>query len=375
MMFRGNKKLGNNFDLSRKFETIGGQINASTSHFFTEYWLDYHIDFYQEGIQHFCSFLKYPCFDSIDVERSIILEEILEDYGYENQLINTDTITTGLIWKDQPLGRPVIGNKSSLFTLDEKDLENWYKKFYQNENITLGISGDINIEETIELISEEFKSPKTKAPIAKSPSSLAEPVHERFSSVYHKDSQFCIQWSFLLEKMDPLIRLLFGLILRILNDGTGSRLQRKIREEKGLVYDIDTDCLLESGSGLLSITSTVSKAQLPELVKTLVLLIDKLTTEGITEDELQLAKLKFRVGLDYCNDTPTGVLAETIGEKLIPHYLSQSETLEKLSTITTTQINTLIQQLFRKNESYFVCVGPGSSPLDKEMRTLLKNWI
>lgn len=374
-MFRGNKQLGNNFDLSRKFENIGGQLNASTSYFFTEYWLDYHIDFFEEGLKHFCDFLKYPHFENIDTERSIILEEVLDDYGYSNQLVNTDCLTADMVWHNKPLGRPVIGRKDSIFSITEELLLNWYKKFYQASNMTIGISGDIDFEKTIALFSKEFEKWGTTQKCPSLPTSSLEETPRRFCSVFHKDSQFNIQWSFALKKMSQELRLIIGVIFRALNDGTGSRLQRTIREEKGLVYDIDTDYLLEQGSCLLSINSTVSENQLLELVSSLVQLIEKFQKEGITEEELQLAKLKFRVGMDYCYDNPSGVLAEKMGKKLLPHYDTGKSALKRLLKITKEDVNQVIKGLFKKGESYFVCVGPGSYELDKTLKLTLKDWI
>lgn len=375
MMFRGNTQLGNTFDLSRKFEYLGGQINASTSYFYTEYWLDYHVDFFEEGVKNFCTFLKNPELSDIQTERSIILEEILDDYGYSNQLIDADALTANMVWGNQPLGAPVIGTKNSICAITEEMLLQWYNRFYHPANMSIGISGDINIRKAVELVSIEFENiapHKNKVSIPKSVVKLSE---DRFCTVFHKDSQFNIQWSFQLDGMDKKRRLILGIIFRILNDGAGSRLQKTIREEKGLVYDIDIDYLLEESGCLLSINSTVSERKLPELIKSLVVLIESLRFEGITNEELELAKLKHRTGMDYCYDSPAGVLAEKMAKKLLPHYDTGKAVLNILKNITKEDVNDIICELFRKKESYFVCVGPGKQVLYSELREYLKDWL
>ncbi len=130
MLFRGNEKLGNSKTLNLKIEELGGEINASTSFEMTEYWLDFHCDYLNQGIHRFCSFLQYPLFEQIEIERSIILEEILDDYNEKNQLIDLGNLISNELWPEHPMGLPVIGNLETIKNINREDLVAWFQQYY-----------------------------------------------------------------------------------------------------------------------------------------------------------------------------------------------------------------------------------------------------
>ena len=52
-----------------------------------------------------------------------------------------------LIWKDEPLGQPVIGSRKTIQSLTRAKLVGFYEKHYQPENITISVAGNVDFEE------------------------------------------------------------------------------------------------------------------------------------------------------------------------------------------------------------------------------------
>jgi predicted Zn-dependent peptidase len=375
MLFRGNQKLGSARELSLKMEALGGELNAVTSFDLTEFWLDYHLDFLEIGIEQFCQFLQFPIFEQLEIERSIILEEIKADYNEENQLVDLDTLNALALWPTHPIGLPITGNEHSLTNITKQDLEDWFQRYYQPGNMILSTIGDFDPERVIDMIGRSFL-PRT--PIQRQryrPINSTGPVGEQLQLVFDKDNQHRIQWAFPRYPLTPELRVRYQLIRRILDDGSSSRLQRDIREEKGLVYDITADMLYFNSGTSLSIECLVSRDHLIPLMETLVQLLNRLIEEGVTQSELALAQRRYALSLDCGLDTAHGVLFETVSPLVYPEVMTFPEIQQMITTVRLDDINQTLRTLLDQKNSCFTLVGPWQYSDERQLRRLLAYWL
>lgn len=375
MIFRGNRSLGSGNELFRYFEALGGEINASTSFDTTEYWLDFHRDHLQEGIRGFCKFLQEPLFEKIEIERSIIMEEILLDYNDEGELIDPEGLVDQCFWPSHSLGFPIIGTMESLEKTTVKDLKGWFRAYYRPGNMLIGITGDFDPESTTRQIATFFEdaplSPKTTYQGVKaSPQKGTQVQWGKF-----KDNQYTVHWSFPLEGLSFKRRLQTQLIHRIIDDGSNSRLQRLIREEKGLVYDIEASHHCFRNGSLVSLQAVVSLKKFEVFLIELVKVVKDLIQDGVTKAELDLAKLRYRCFLDCIADTPQGALQEMIASEILPAMKPKKEVLAGLSEISLDEINQLITSIFQQQLTCFAIVGPKSDEVDTILKKHITPWL
>lgn len=374
MIFRGNKKLGSSTQLSLKMEEMGGELNAVTSFDLTEFWLDFHIRYLDLGIQRFCQFLRYPLFEQIEIERGIIIEEILADYNNDNQLIDLDSITAQGLWPDHPMGMPVIGNRKTIESITVADLKSWYRQFYQPGNMIIGITGDFDMDNTIATLENQF-SPAPQTDRKSYPAVNSNSILNQIQLTYDKDNQFGIEWAFPAYPLTPDLRIQYQLIRRILDDGSSSRLQRFIREDKGLVYDISAESLFYESGLLFSINCYVGLNKLHELVDVLSSLLSNIIEAGVTQEELDLAKLRFQLSLDCNHDNSHGILYETISPLIYPYLSSFEEISAKLKEINIKALNQTLKELFQQKNSCFSIVGPWTEKNKQQLEQQLAPWI
>ncbi|NQU63516.1 MAG: insulinase family protein [SAR324 cluster bacterium] len=374
MMFRGNKQLGNSHQLNLKMEEMGGDLNAVTSYDSTEYWLDYHIDYYELGLKHFCYFLQEPLFENLEIERSIILEELKADYNENNQLIDVDSINALELWPDHGLGLSVSGTRDSIENITSDDLTAWYEAYYQPGNMLLGVTGDIDLDKTIAFFSELF-SQKAVSNRQHYPVIAQTTTNKQILLVDDKDNQFDLQWSFPHYPISSELRVHYQLIRRILNDGSSSRLQRLIREEKGLVYEISAEMLYFDNGATLSIHSLIGQNRLPELMTVLTDLIKELIKNGVSGEELNLAKRRFKIALDCNQDSAQGVLYEAMAPLIYPQLCPYNQVLGKLNAISLGEINATLRSLMQQDQTCFAMVGPSPEKHRHLLELLLNSWV
>ncbi len=375
MLFRGNETLGDAATMSVKMEELGGEFNAATSFDQTEFWLDIHLDYLKQGIERFCQFIQFPLFEQLETERSIILEEILGDYNDENNLIDLDSLTSNLLWPNHAMGMPIIGTVETVKKVSKQDLINWHDRFYTPSNMIIGITGDIDLGQIIDSVNSQFSVGKSKR-IKNYPQIHAKPkIGNQLSLVFDKDNQFSIQWSFPVYELTRNLRIQYELLQRILDGGNSSRLQRMIREEKGLVYDISLDSTYFSTGIIMSVQSVVGVNRLSELMDALVELINDLVEKGVTEQELRVAKARYKAALECNNDTAQGVLYDSLMPRLTPSGAEYRDILPVLTEATIDSVNSTLKQLLDQHLTTFVLVGPWRESEEKMLKTKLQPWI
>ncbi len=271
-------------ELSYIMDGIGGQINAYTTREQTCFYgkvLDTHLETAIELLGE----MFFDClFDEAETssERGVIIEEIgmyedtPDDVCYEK-------LMSGCY--HGALGRPVLGKPKTLEKLDSSALRKFKEKRYTAGNIVLSLAGsfeDRHIAQLAELFSRLPKAKKSNCPKA------AYSAHLIAKKKRTEQNQFIV--AFPSNSLADDDRFAMNLLSTLFGGGVSSRLFQNIREKHGLCYSIYSFQSNFLDSGMLAITTAVSK---DTEMRTLSLIgdeIQKLLQDGVSETELSRAR-------------------------------------------------------------------------------------
>ena len=369
MLFRGNLKLGSEKELNNTIEKIGGEINATTSFDQIEVWMNFHQRFLEEGIDIFCKFLKYPEFNNIETERSIILEEILNDYNEDNVLIDLDSLSYLNLWDKHSIRLPVIGSKETVSSISVSHLRDWFKTHFHPSNMIIMVEGNFNSTIAIDTIKNHFDHLEAHEYL-KSMIPLPQ-AEQKHVFVKDSDSQFYLQWSFPFPGNSKEEQIQANVISRILDDGSNSRLQSVIREKHGLLYEISANQMSFNNCIIFSINAVVSKNNMLELLKELKRLITQLQLSGVSDEELGHHMHRYTLHCDYCCDSSKGKLYDQLNKILYNYYSGPFEVKEYLGKLTRHEVNKTISRIFNADNSVLVMVGPWDGESTKKAKNIL----
>jgi zinc protease len=313
MMFNGAKKYGpKQFD--RTMEANGGSNNAYTSENITAYtnWfpssaLEIIFELEADRIAHLN-------FDSsmIESERGVILSE--RSTGLENNPLEqlwqefqaTAFIAHSYMW-------PVIGWESDIKSWTKSDLENYFHTYYAPNNCLVVISGDVKFDE-VKMLAEKYFEP---IQAGKKPRTVhtVEPLQtgERRVFVKREVPSPYLMIAFHVPETGSEDYYALDLLNSILSQGRSSRLYSSIVEEKQLALEVGTyhpeafDPTLFYFYGVCNDGVEASK-----LEKAILDEVEKIISEGISENELQ--KVKNQKLMDFYKTLETiNGLSNTIG--------------------------------------------------------------
>ena len=377
MLFRGNSAYPNSHLLNREFELIGRDLRASTMSDHTYYGFSPHISNIDRAINLFSEFFLEPMFPEIELERGIILEECLEDLNEKGVDVDINNIACKLLYPENALARSTIGTEESIRSISVRDLREHYAQFYTPDNMILVAAGCVDHKSFFDCAKKYFS--RLIANGSTPSNHFAETLNEAqlqpaLLFQYDSDSQVQLQVCFRAVSYNHPDYFIATLISRLFDDGVTSRLQKVLREEKGLVYSVECRTTSLPDTGTIDFDVSVRSEKVVEVAKILLNEIKKFTSSGVGEDELELVKQRYGYDLDYELDDPYRQIIRYGFCHLYSTEYTVEEERGKISRITPSDMLRVARDIFVPKKLNFVLVGPYTSDLEISLQQLVRNF-
>jgi len=289
LVFKGTKKYSVE-QISKTLERYGAILNAGTSKEFTLYFTDIP----KEGLNDALDVLAQLVFEAtfpeeeLERERNVVIEEIKRFEDNPGNVLYEGF--NNLLFKDSPYKRRILGTQEVIRNLSRDEIIKYYKKFYHPKNMILSICGDFEIEEVKNLIKQKFGSynsdKQTNQLLTLDESSKG----EIFEIKKHKVQHTYFLCGFLGPKIDEKHQYTGDVLSIILGEGISSRLYKILREEKMLVYEIDSGFYTQLGPSVFYISGVCERKNLEKVISEVKSILNELKEKGPNSEEIEKAK-------------------------------------------------------------------------------------
>lgn len=345
MLFKGtkNKSL---YQILNRMEVVGGELNAYTSKEQTCIHASFLKEHLPRAIELFHDLLFNSTFPEIELkkEKQVIMDEIDSYLDLPEEAIQDDF--EEIIFKNHPLGANILGTKKTVAKINRTDLINFTKQHYCAEDIVLGVYGDINQQELLELSDLYFSKVKRKStsksrlkPSKYKAQQITQPknsiqshsvIGTRALSIHHPDK----------TTMLLLSNYLGG-------PGMSSRLNMEIREKKGICYTIDANYTPMSDTGIFSIYMGTDAEKMEKCMSLVMKELKLLREKKLGSLTLNQAKKKFIGQISLAEENHLSVLI-AFCKSILDH--GKADTIEeiyhKIESVNASDILTLSNQIF-----------------------------
>lgn len=357
MLFKGTKHRTSK-EIASEIDNLGGQINAFTSKECTCYYvklLDSHIDI---GIDILSDMILNPLFDENDIEkeRSVIIEE-LKMYEDSPEDLAYDLLTEN-IYVNNPLGMNIIGTTKSLDEINQKDLLNYFNKYYVPNNAVISISGNFDFDEMVKKIEDKFNLWKQREV-------SVEVEKAEFTPCFiakNKDTEqvnIAISLEAIPSENTEEVYAL-AVINTVFGGSISSRLFQKIREEQGLVYSIYSAQTLYKKCGELGIFASMGLDNLKEVYESIIEEIKNMRENYLTEKEIEESKEQLKgsyiLGLE---STSSRMMAFGKAMLLNKNVRTTDDILKCIDDVNVDIVNKVIDKIFNVDKLGVCIVGRG----------------
>ncbi|MBT5856681.1 insulinase family protein [bacterium] len=345
--------------ITEEIDSIGGVINAHTSREYTCYYVTVLSQHLEKGLEILSDLFTNSSINDKDValEKKVILEEINMVDDTPDDYIHD--LFGQTIWGEGKLGLPILGTTNSVSAIDSTKLKSFYKNYNNPLNQVVSIAGNIpDHDKLVKMIENKLGgnaipgTPFSSLTVPVSPSSKVviktrdiEQVHLILGGqgVPYQDKDH--------YKVTLLSTLLGG--------SMSSRLFQSIREKRGWAYSVYSYTPFYQKNGLFSIYAGINKGVFQKTVEVILNELQDLKQTPPTEKEMHRIKEQLKghlmLGLEGSGAWMTWLAKSTMYKGTT--YTVQ-EVIDKIESITATDLQEMAQTLFRDDQFSLAAVGP-----------------
>jgi len=288
LLFKGTERRSA-AEIAEAVESVGGDMNAFTSHELTTYYVRVPHDRLRIALEILSDILWSPAFRAheVDSERQVILEEIRMRDDAPEDLVHD--LFAGALFPSHPIGRDVIGSPETVEAMGPTEIGAFHAEHYHPSNVVVAAAGNLDHDDVVALVeaglvrADGARPSRAGWPGAPAPASLA--VLSRDTEQAH-----AVLGMRGLRRDDP-DRYALGVLTQALGGGMSSRLFQEVREKRGLAYSVYACRSAYEETGTLAVATGTAPERLDELLDVIDAELARIVADGgVSERELDAAK-------------------------------------------------------------------------------------
>jgi len=372
MLFRGSARYPSSFALNSAFEDRCGMLSGETGRDYSLYQVQPKPADVPAVLQIFGDLFSAPLFVDIDLERAIVLEEILDDFDERGQRTCIDDVGRGHAWPGHPLGFSITGPESNICRFTRRDVEAHFRRYHGARNLALAVAGPLESAKVMAAAASAL----AKLP----PGELRNPRPAPRS--FPGPSLHCVRTDSAQVEVQILFRAIaddhpqfpaFVAFLRLLDDGMSTPLHYRVCDRKGLAYHVNAGLDPLADTSLVEISAACASEKLPDLVREIFSIVGELRDQPIDPVAIEKAKRRYARDLEAGFDDVDG-LCNWFGDSLLfgRPLRSPSERYSRMAEVDASQIQDIACQVFQPGHLVVTAVGNFNQRLVRKVRSMVR---
>ncbi len=360
-------------EFDKILETKGAVTNAATSKDFTHYYITIPSKDFDLAMEMHSDMLLHPLIPrkELEKERKVVIEEIMKDANSPNTIVYDNLVN--LLYTQHPYKRKVIGKADIISSIHRDQILDYYNKYYSPSNMITVIVGDVDSTLALERVKQYFNS-QYKKPV-KNTYPKEKILNSQARNVAYSD----IQTGYMLigfrgTDVDDKDSYALDVLATILGDGRSSVFYRTIKEQKQLVSSISASNTGFKDDGIFYISATFNPDKCAKLEQTIFDEIKNIQKNGVTQEQLRLAKNIIERDTYYARESISNIAGEIgytyVTTDDIKYYDSYLENIKK---VTADDVKNAANKYLGKDKSAVSILLPQSAKEVKVSNTTVKN--
>jgi predicted Zn-dependent peptidase len=343
MLFKGTATRSAE-DIAQTIDSIGGQMDAFTAKEYASYYikvLDEHLPLALEVLS---DIVMRPAFTADDIEREkkVVLEEIKMVEDTPDDLVHE--LFTEHFWQNHPLGRPILGTKETVESLNADGLRRYFRTAYSAPNLIVAAVGNITHEQVRDLVTRAFEGlPLTSEPLNEAPPRVVPRTVIRNKEL--EQSHVCLGTAG--YQQDHEDRYSSYVLNTILGGSMSSRLFQNVREKRGLAYAVFSGLSAYRDAGSMTIYAGCANDAVGELIDVVIGELRRMKDETLPESELRRAKDHLKGSLMLNLESTSSRMSHLARQEIyFDRQFGLDETLEGVERVSVHDVQRVARDLF-----------------------------
>lgn len=370
MFFRGSEGYPDTVQMNALVEDVGGNLNGVTTRDHGYYYTPVHPAHVDTALEVIGDMLTRPLLGDMEIERHVILEEMLDEVDEAGNDIDVDNLARMEVFRDHPMGLKIAGTRHSVSRLQKAQLEAHLERYYVAQNLVVAVSGPVRREQILEKVATCFGRVRQGILSSERPPPPP-PAGPWVKFVQHDEAQteFRLIFPTVPEQHDdhPALQVL----RRIIDDGLSSRLPFNVVEKRGLAYSVHAGLDVYPDSGFFEVDAACAPEKAGLVIEAVCETLGELCAGKATEAELRRAQRRHRMFLDFAQDSPSDLTGWFGGIELFRRPESFEERSQLIEAQTLADVQRVACKYLHKGALGVVAVGQkkGLRALERAVQT------
>ncbi|WP_284983950.1 pitrilysin family protein [Arthrobacter sp. efr-133-TYG-118] len=363
LLFKGTKKR-TALEIASAFDEVGGESNAATAKESTCYFARVLDTDLPMAIDVIADMITGAVLDpaELEQERDVILEEIAMDSDDPTDVAHEHFVAAVL--GVHPLGRPIGGTPAAIKAVSRDSVWAHYQRYYRPDEIVITAAGGLDHDVVCSLVLDALRTAgwelkDTAAPVERRSTERADITGTAGLHVIKRP----VEQANIIMGCPSIVatddrRFVMSVLNAVLGGGMSSRLFQEIREKRGLVYSTYSFASAYADAGYFGMYAGCTPSKVKQVLELLGAELDKLASDGITDEELRKAVGQLCGGIVLALED-TGSRMSRLGraELVSGEFQDIDETLDRITAVTAGQVQELARVLAEAPRTVTV-VGP-----------------
>lgn len=321
-------------------ENVGGVMNAGTGYERTSYYARVVAEHAPFALGMIADVLFAPHWapDDLEKEKGVVAQERGEGFDVPDDRVFE--LHQAALYPNQPLGRPILGEEETLANVSVETLRAFHDAHMTPDRVVISIAGAFDRDAFVETAEKRFAHLQAGGPRVMAP---AQAAAGRVSEARKlEQTHLVFSWPGAPAGSDKIHAL--RLMSEIFGGGMSSRLFQEVREQRGLVYAIDSFLDTFEDDGRLSVYAGCSPENAAEVATIVSDQLARMAADGPREEELARAKAVARAQMLMGLEAPSARAEARVGQVFLRDRLMDfSEVREKLEAVTVADVRAAAQ--------------------------------
>ncbi len=335
-------------DLTR--EKGGRGLNAYTSNDATQYIVNLPSNRVEFWMAMESDRFMHPVFREFFQERDVIMEE--RRLGVETQPVGKlieDFVAAA--FKSHPYHHDVVGHMSDLKNISRTDVRNYFHKFYNPNNLTVAIVGDVDADDVFGMAETYFgRIPGGQKP---EPLRTVEPEQQGERHIYvEAQSQPIVIMGFHRPGVRDKDDAALGALANIIGTGRSSRLYTSLVKDKKIAIQVGAFNGFPGNKypNLLAVFAVPSKGHTnEECMEAMEEVLQKVADEPVSDDELIKYKLSTQKSMiDEMKNNGDMAATLTFNEVVMGDWQKAFDSIKDVDAVTVADVQNVAQKYLVK---------------------------
>jgi predicted Zn-dependent peptidase len=354
MLFKGTPDM-DALQVAQAFESIGAQENAATGEEYTVLYARFLPEHLGRALDLMSDMVLRPTLADLEREREVIVEEIRMYEDRPDQM--ADEYLSGLIFHDDPLGRPIIGSAETVRGVDHDTLRTFHRSTYTAPNVLVVAAGKLDRGELEGMVEKKFSGLPSGEPFVREVN--ARPPESRFFYKHKETEQYHVSLGSLGIPARSEDRYAMAALNNVLGGGMSSRLFQEVREKRGLAYAVYSYHQGYSDAGAIKTYVGSTTGNVEEAVRVISEQLQRIQEGPVADEELDRTKQQLKSSTLLALES-TAARMNRVGRSVITgvELLTPEEISERIEAVTAEDLGRLARKHLNLNHMYLSAVGP-----------------